>query len=222
MNGRPWTPDEDARLRAAYADTPTADLARALGRSLSSTYQRVKRLGLFKSAAYLASPAACRLRRGDHVGAAFRFPKGHVPANKGIRRPGWAPGRMSETFFKPGQSGWNWRPVGAQRLVDGYWYTKISDHRRVPWTQNWRPTHVLLWEAQHGPIPPGHALAFTNRDKSDIRLDNLELITRRELMVRNTLHRYPKPIAEAIQLLGAMHRKINRRSRDEEQNRRPA
>jgi hypothetical protein len=32
-------------------------------------------------------------------------------------------------------------------------------------------------------------------------------------MARNTLHRYPKPIAQAIQLRGALNRQINKRVR---------
>lgn len=220
---RAWSSADDARIRALYPDTPTADLARALGRSLAATYNRARNLGVEKSAAYLASPSACRIRRGDKVGAASRFMPGHIPANKGLRgRKGWAPGRMRDGQFKPGDPTWRWQPIGSQREVGGYRYTKVSDHRGVPWTRNWRPTHVLLWEAAHGPIPPGHALVFTNRDRMDVRLENLELITRRDLMQRNTLHRYPKEIARAIQLIGALNRKINRRSRHEEQDRRPA
>lgn len=214
---RGWTPDDDVRLRAQYADMPTADLARRLGRSPCSVSQRAAKLGLHKSAAYLASPAASRLRRGDNVGAAYRFPKGHVPANKGLRRPGWASGRMGDTQFRPGQAGWNWRPIGSERLVDGYRYTKVSDVRRVPWTHNWKPTHVLLWEAHHGRrVPRGHVLKFVNDHKTDVRLENLELIARRDLMARNTVHNLPRPVVEVVQLLGLVRRKINRRSRDEE------
>lgn len=226
MNGRPWTPNDDAVLRARYSDTRTADLARQLGRSLSSTYQRARKLALVKSEEYLASPAACRLRRGDNVGARSRFPKGHVPANKGLRRPGWHRGRMRETQFQKGHrsgiAAAHNRPVGAERVIDGYRYTKIADTPGVPWTRNWRQTHVLLWESAHGPLPPGHALVFKNRDRTDIRLENLELLTRRQLMARNTVHRLPKPVAQAAQLIGALRRQINRRARDEEQDRRPA
>jgi hypothetical protein len=49
-------------------------------------------MGLRKSAEYLAGPEACRLQRGDSVGARTRFSAGHVPANKGLRRPGYFPG----------------------------------------------------------------------------------------------------------------------------------
>jgi len=210
---RHWKDDEAMALRLLYPDTATKRLAVLFGRPLDSIYGMANKLGLSKSAAYLASEDACRLRRGDNVGAPYRFKKGHVPPNKGLRRPGWGPGRMKETQFKKGQVSHTWRPVGDERIVDGYRYTKVSDTRNVPWTRNWFPTHVLLWEKRNGKVPRGHALAFLNGDKADIRLDNLELITRRELMRRNSVHNYPKAIVEVIQLRGALQRQINKRSR---------
>lgn len=62
---RPWHPDEDAVLRMLYADTPTDAIADQLGRSPTTTYQRAHRLGLEKSAEYLATEAAGRIARGS-------------------------------------------------------------------------------------------------------------------------------------------------------------
>lgn len=213
---RLWSTDDDERMRREFPHRPTGDVAGELGRSATAVSARAAILGLSKSAEYLASPHACRLRRGDHVGAAFRFQAGHVPANKGLRRPGWHRGRMKETQFQPGNLNGHakdrHRPVGSTRLVDGYVYRKVSDVRDVPWTVNWKPEHVLLWTAARGPIAPGHALAFTNGDRTDVRLDNLECITRRELLARNSVHHLPKPLADTIRLLGALTRQIRKRT----------
>lgn len=203
-------------LRELYPDTPTAHVARRLRRTVAATYGRADKLGLNKSAEYLASPAACRLRRGDNPGVAFRFPKGHVPANKGLRRPGWGPGRMKETQFKKGvRRGVAvrlYKPIGTERISkDGYLERKVNDG--LPLQARWRAVHLVVWEAAHGPLPRGHAIAFKNGDKRDIRLDNLECITRAELMARNTVHNLPKPLAQTVQLLGALRRKINRKAR---------
>jgi HNH endonuclease len=230
---RLWSASDDALLAARYPHERTATIARDLRRTLTAVFGRANVLGLKKSAVYLASADACRLRRGDNVGAPYRFKKGHVPANKGLRRPGYGPGRMKETQFKPGQRGSRWMPVGSTRLVDGYLYTKVRDLRStkqgagfVPWTRNWKATHVLLWEKHHRRrLPRHHALAFKNGNRLDIRLDNLELISRRQLMARNTVHNLPKPLAETIQLLGALNRQIRRRrtrAHAEEPNRRSA
>ncbi len=231
---RLWEPEEDALLTARYPNEPTAALARELRRPLGSVYRRAQLLGIGKSAEYQASPAACRLRRGDNVGAATRFKKGQTSHNKGLRRPGWGSGRMKETWFKKGERRGialrNWRPVGTiLKDTDGYLRIKVREAQpgeaygfgnvRV-----WPLMQRHVWAQAHGPVPPGHTIAFKNRDKTDVRLENLECITRRELMARNTVHNLPKPFAETIQLLGALKRQIRRREKKahEEQNRRPA
>ena len=228
---RLWSVEDERRLRALYPDTLTAALAARLRRSLAATYQRARQLHVAKSEAYLASPAACRLRRrGDeHPGRATQFPKGHVPANKGLRRPGYAPGRMAETQFRKGQrsgkAAEHLMPIGSTRLIDGYRYRKVSEVPNVPYTVNWKLESVLIWEAAHGPVPPGHAVAFSNGDKGDVRLETLELVSRRELLRRNSIHRLPPALVETIQALGALTRQIHRRETPhgrEEQDRRPA
>ncbi len=183
---RRWSDADEAVLRAQYPDTPTAQIAAELNRSLSTTYQHAQKLGLGKSEAYLASEAACRLRRGDNVGAAFRFKKGQAPVNKGITgRRGWAPGRMATTQFTPGQPGWNWKPIGATRIIGGYEYTKVSDVRRVPYTVNWKPTHVLRWEGEHGALPDGHALKCLDSDRLNTDPANWEAVPRAMLPLLN-------------------------------------
>ncbi len=214
---RLWSVVDDAQLRRLYPDTPTAALAKRLRRSTAATYARADKLGLHKSAAYLASPSACRLRRGDNVGAPFRFTKGHAPANKGTRRPGWAPGRMKETQFRKGALAGaaqaKWVPIGTEVVDDeGYLKRKVTDRRDVPSRFNWTFVHRLVWEQAHGAVPPGFALVFRNGDRADIRLDNLELITRRDLMRRNSVHNLPKPLKQAVQLLGALNRQIRKRA----------
>jgi HNH endonuclease len=223
---RLWEPADDALLTARYLDVSTSLVARELRRSVAATYGRAQKLGLKKSAAYLVSPVACRLRRGDNVGAGTRFRKGNAPANKGLRRPGWGPGRMKQTQFKKGERNGVavrlYRPIGTERIsVDGYLERKVNDD--LPLQRRWRAVHLLVWEAANGPVPKGHAIAFRNGDKRDIRIENLECITRRALMARNTVHNLPKPLADTIQLLGALKRQIRRRTKaHEKQDRRSA
>jgi len=137
---RLWTPEDDALLCERYPHEATKSLAAELRRSVPSVYKRAGNLGLEKTAEYLAAAAGRTLRV---VGEPHRFRKGHVPANKGLRRPGWAPGRMSETQFERGCTPLNWMPLGSTRLVDGYVYRKIGDTRRVPWTRKIQLLGVL-------------------------------------------------------------------------------
>ena len=217
---RLWSADDDALLRQRYPDEPTAVLAALLRRSPESTYHRAKVLGITTSAAYLASPAACRIgTAATPAGIATRFKPGQVPPNKGMRRPGWHRGRMRETQFQPGvRQGVAqrlYKPIGSERVSqDGYLERKVNDD--LPLQARWRAVHLIEWEAVHGRIPAGHALIFKNGDKRDIRLDNLELLTRADLMRRNTIHNLPQPLVETIQLLGRVTRTIRRRTRVEE------
>lgn len=204
---RPWKKWEIDMVRADYPHKPTARVAKTLKRSITSVYQRATLLGLRKSAKYLASPDACRLRRGDNVGAAHRFLPGHVPANKGLRRPGWSRGRMAETQFKPGNKPHTWKPIGTTRYSkEGYLQRKVSDTGYPP--RDWVGEHILMWRKAHGPVPTGFAVAFKDSNKAHLALDNFELISRRELMRRNTIHRFPLELADAIRLNGALKRRL--------------
>jgi len=213
MRGRAWTPEDDAVMRQLYPSTATAELARRLGRALIAVYHRAAKLGLAKSAAYRASPAACRLRRGGNVGKESRFQPGQVPWNKGTHYK--AGGRSSETRFKPGIRPATWVPVGTVVTdPDGYHKRKVRDDAPPGMSRkNWVFVHREVWEQHHGPIPRGHSIVFINGDRADLRIENLECIPRTELMSRNTVHNLPRPIVEVIQLRGALKRKINREDR---------
>jgi hypothetical protein len=56
---------------------------------------------------------------------------------------------------------------------------------------------------------PGRATT----DPALVTLDAVELITRREIMARNTMHRLPEPLARTIQLRGVLTRAINQRTK---------
>lgn len=214
MKGRPWTPAENDTMRELFGDTPTAVLAKRLRRTAGAVAAQASKLGLRKSAEYLASPHACRLRHGDEVGADFRFKPGHEPWNKGTHYV--AGGRSAVNRFRPGNRPLTWVPIGTVREDgDGYLKRKVRDDAPAGKSRfNWVFVHRELWERHHGPIPRGHAVVFINGDKKDIRIENLELLTQRELMLRNTVHNLPKPLAQAIQLKGAIKRKIRRFERE--------
>lgn len=219
---QPWTAAEDRLLRRDYANTVTAAIASQLGRTPSSVYQRARVLGLAKSDAFLASVMSGRMRPGgDLPGAACRFKAGNTPWNAG--RKGWTAGGDSHRFrFKRGQMPHNHKPIGSLRIADGYLQRKVTDTGYPP--RDWVAVHRLVWQAAHGQIPPGHAVAFKpgrhTTYEAALTLDALELVSRRELMARNTRHaNYPPELNRLIQLRGALNRKINNRTRQHEKHR---
>jgi hypothetical protein len=114
---------------------------------------------------------------------------------------------MKETQFKKGNHPHTWRPVGSFRFSkEGYLQQKVTDTGYPP--KDWRAVHNLIWEDAHGPIPPLHAVCFRDGDKSNIELENLELISRAELMRRNTVHNLPKELVEVIQIKAAIKHRI--------------
>ena len=157
-----WSAAEKAYLRRTYPDQHTCKIVSHLGRSLSSVHGMARKIGVSKSEAYLSEN--CRLRPGECIGKAYQFKPGHVPANKGSRRPGWHRGRMTETQFKTGQKPKNTLPVGTIKAnADGYLRIKVSDTPETADCKganspNWEFVHKRVWEDTHGPIPPGHRI----------------------------------------------------------------
>lgn len=199
-----WTDAEIAILRARYPHELAANIAADLGRTLPQTYNKASRLKLHKTEAFRASRESSVFRQGQNIGAEFRFQPGREAWNKGIAfNPG---GRSSETQFKEGSAPKNRRPVGSTRIdVDGYVVIKIADG-----LNHWKLLHHQVWKQAHGEYPsPDMALIFKDGNKQNCDISNLELITRRENMLRNSVHRLPKELAEVIQLVGALNRKVN-------------
>jgi hypothetical protein len=226
MNGRPWTKRDIAVVRKDYPHKATKVIAAALKRPLCGVYHIANSLDLKKSAKFHASTESGRLRKLTQSGMAHRFKKGIVPANKGLRRPGWSSGRMRETQFKKGRlpsEACNYKPIGTLRIsADGLLERKVSDDPNLFPARRWIGVHRLVWAETNGPIPDGHAVVFkpgcASTDIEKITADVVELVSRQELMRRNSYHfNYPKEIGELIQLRGAVQRQINRRARLEKQ-----
>lgn len=225
MSGRFWTTREIAVLRSRYPSEPTADVARALERSVAATYNMVDRLGLRKTKEYLASPAACRLRRGDEVGKAYRFAKGHPAWNKGKPNPGARHPNCVAHQFKPGTlngaAARKERRIGTELVSDeGLLVRKVSTGGNR-W-RRWVPVHRLVWEENNGAVPTGYIVVFKPGKKTtardEITIDRLECITRAENMIRNSHYtRYPYEVSRLIQLRGALNRKIHERTKTHEQ-----
>jgi hypothetical protein len=205
---RHWPPADIERLKALYPDMPTAEVAAAFGCEVKHIYNAAYQHGLKKNAAFFESSAAGRLN--GTTGADARFPKGHSPWNKGKRFE--AGGRSAETRFKPNSKPHTWKPIGSERVADGYLQRKMTDTGYTP--RDWVAVHNLIWQEHKGPIPKGSVVVFKDGNRTNFDIGNLECITRTELMRRNSIHNYPQEIVEVAQLRGAITRQINKRERE--------
>jgi hypothetical protein len=217
---RYWTPAEEAYMRSHYADTDTAVMAAYLGCSVQRVLRKANDMGLHKTVAHIARVARQRSTAPDHGSQKTRFQAGLTPWNKGVHYV--AGGRSAETRFKPGNKTHTWKPVGSYRIAGPHGFPELQ--RKVnddpgPSGIRWKPVSRLVWEAAHGPVPAGHVVVFRpgcrTLDPERITLDALELITRQELMRRNSVHRLPPEFAELARLKGALVNAINHRLRQE-------
>ena len=222
-----WTAPEIAHLVRLYPDTKTIDLAAAMGRKLSSVHTKAAALGLKKSAAFNASKASGRIQPGPPGpgSKATQFKPGQKPWNTG--RKGWqAGGRSALTRFTTGMLPPNTVPVGSYRIItekNGGQHLE-QKVREVPGPSHkrWTPVSRLVWEAAHGPVPPGCIVVFKPGRRTlvlqDITLDRLECITRAENARRNHPISSNPELAKLCQLKGAITRQVNRITREHEQH----
>lgn len=214
-----WTEDRLEGLRRFYPNYKTEDVAFMLGLRTEQVYAKANALGLAKTEEYLASPVACRLRRGDNVGAEHRFAKGLVPWNKGTKGRAGVQEACRATQFKPGQAPPNTLPLGSTKLDKSQvLLQKVSDAKGNS-SKRWRAVHELVWVAANGPVPAKHIVVFkpgmrTNVLK-EITIDRVECISLAENMRRNTRHNLPPELNEVIQLRAVLTRHINKRTKNE-------
>lgn len=109
------------------------------------------------------------------------FQKGDVPHNKGKKM--WkdgCPESVKRTQFKRGHIPHNARPIGYECIgKDGYIKIKVEGERKLVHKHRW------VWEQVHGKIPKGNIVIFLNGDKTDCRIENLKLISRKLNATRN-------------------------------------
>lgn len=190
------TPEIDKILKQKYLSVPVKVLGDQFGKSFTFVMKRLEQLGL-------SIPREIVEQRK----AATRIQPGSVPPNKGKKMPERLYRELKRTMFKKGNVPMNTLYDGAVRMS----YKKSIGYKYIRLAKNkWVPLHRYNWEQVKGPIPKGMALVFKDGDQMNCDVSNLELITREELMKRNTIHNLPKPIANTILLRGALNRQINK------------
>lgn len=145
-----------------------------------------------------------------------QFKKGSIPANKGKKMDPRVYEAVKGTMFKPGRKPRNTDPIGTEKLLsDGYVWVKVDDKPKVPKNINWRQKHKLLWEQEYGPVPDGSVVIFKDGDPTHIELDNLECVTKSQLLILNKkkLIHSDKQITETgiavAKLIDAVNKKKN-------------
>ena len=121
---------------------------------------------------------------------ASTFKTGHRPWNKG--RKDWMKTKKGypnivSTQFKPGHVALNTKPTGSER-INSYGYPEIKIDAINPYSGYrgvWQRKSFLVWEQANGPIPKGYAVVHVDGNRLNCALENLALLSRRELLALN-------------------------------------
>lgn len=221
MTRRPWTDAEREEVRRRYPDEVTADIGRDINRSVGGIYDQANKMGLKKSLAFMRRVHGHVLTK---AGESSRFSKGLEPWNKGIPGSTGNHPNTKRTQFKPGrrpEEARNYQPIGTLRICkDGCLERKITDDPALYPSRRWVAVHRLVWEEVNGPMPKGYVVVFkpgmASTDPDEITIDRVELITRAELMRRNTRHNLPPELNALIATKARLTRLINERDKDHE------
>jgi hypothetical protein len=200
--GSSFTKRQDEIIKREYLLIPIKTLARKIGRSHVGVNHRIAAMGLV---------IPIELRRQRKAIGMYR--KGQVAFNKGKKQTEFmsaeAIKKTKPTRFKKGHVPHNTIPgIGMitirtdLRTGRKYKYIKLG-------LANWRELHRHNWEKKHGKIPKGMCVVFKDGNNMDCRVKNLELITRVENMIRNTIHRYTPEIKSGIRIINKLKRTIN-------------
>jgi hypothetical protein len=210
-----------------YPHCHSADVAAWVERTTSQIYQAAAARDLHKTAEYLASDTAARIKRGhQHPNMiASRFQKGQSSWSKGLRGVVGVQEACRATQFKkgrPASEARNYVPIGSLRVSkDGYLERKVTDDPTIYPARRWVAVHRLVWEATNGPIPAGHVVAYRAGMKTtrleEVTPDRLECITRAENARRNHPRNRSPELARLVQLKGAITRQVNRITRESAQ-----
>ena len=187
-----------------YPNHSSKYIAELLGVSLSKVYNTAWAANVKKSAEYMLTPESGRIIEPS---VANQFKPGHTPHNKGKQISAEIYEKVAPTMFKRGNKPHNTKPNGtinirADKSGRLYQYIKIKD-------SHWELLQRHVWTQANGEIPPGSVVIFLDGNYLNCELNNLQVISRRENMARNTIQRYPAELQEVMKLTSKLKRKTN-------------
>lgn len=202
-NGRTKaTLKHDRFLQKNYLTMPLKTMASRLKISDQLCKNRLRQLGLVQPPEAIAKFVADS-----------RIKKGSVPMNKGRKQVDYMSAEMIErtkaTRFKKGNLPGNTLYDGAIRIRADHANRGGKDYQWIRIGQGkWQQLHRYLWEQKYGPIPPKRILSFKDGNTLNCNLSNLQLLTHRQHMLRNTIQRYPGEVKTAIRRVAKLNKII--------------
>jgi hypothetical protein len=196
-----WEPQEIEYLKANYADTYTSALCKHLDRSYSAICYQAYKLNLYKSGTFMDIELQKQANRIKIDGKQFQFSKGQTPPNKGQKMSSEVYEKVKYTMFKKGEIPRNTKQEGYE-MIDKEGYVKIKVQDKMAYK------HRVIWEQHNDKLNKGDVVRFKDGNKLNCTIENLELVSRSENMIKNTIHRFPEEVKSTIKLLTKLKKKI--------------
>ena len=199
-----WPQSHIDFIKQHYNNVSPYAVAIVLMKNKGNVYNMAFRLGL------KSSHNGC-FKPGVSHSPGTEFKKGVAPANKGKKQIEFmsedAIMRTAATRFKKGQASFNEKQDGAISIrIDKrgvkYQHIRISK-------ANWQPLHRHVWEKHNGTIAKDKVVAFVDGNTLNCEITNLQLISKAENAIRNSIHRYPEELKDVFRLMGRLKKKIS-------------
>lgn len=195
----PFTPAQEQQIKKEYLQKPVKRLAKELG----TTHGRIMR---FLNKHQLVIPKHIVEQRKK----ANQKKPGNIPFNKGKKQTEYMSAEAIEkskrTRFKKGQLPHNTKHNGAivtRKDNNGIYYQYIRIKKGV-----WELLHRHVWQCENGPIPNNKIVVFKDGNQNNVELNNLELISKNENMLRNSKHHFPEEIIPTMALISELNNQL--------------
>ena len=167
-----WTNEEKEYLKELSDKCTTSETAKIMSDKFNYKFTREQ----IKATKYRLG---MRSNSGIVVGI-----KGRPPFNKGMKQSEfmneYSIENSKKTRFKKGHEGYGGKKIGSEKKdKDGYTLIKVDK-------RNWELKHRYMWKREYGEIPENSVITFADKNRSNVSLDNLLMITRSEMLVMNT------------------------------------
>ena len=164
-----WTKKEDAVLKKHFRKMLYPEIAKMMGFTESQVANRIQKLGIRLSEKEFERRKKLR-----------QFVKGQVCWSKGLKLPGRKNGHTYKKGNVPGNTLYDGAVVLRKRNRPNANYLFIRIKK-----MKWILLHNYIWIKNHGPVPEGYVVRFKDGDHLNCNIENLELITRKENLLRN-------------------------------------
>jgi len=144
------------------------------------------------------------------------FKHGQTSAMKGRKQSEWmspeAIQRSIKYRFKKGQLPHNTKEEYAVSLRQplGYiWFRRDKN--------KWEELHRFIYRVHHDvKLQPGDVVAFKDGNRNNLSIDNLILVSKRDLLDKNSIHRFPPEVKATIHTLARLKRLIKQKENEKQ------